>query len=90
MIICIIPQPAVCVMILVTILYGQYAVVLVLHHAVVVLEDAWYVCKFQQLVVIDCYICIYDKLQCNDPTYVGDGRVCGLDSDNDGFPDDEV
>jgi len=31
-----------------------------------------------------------DKLQCNDPTYVGDGRVCGLDSDSDGFPDDEV
>jgi len=26
-------------------------------------------------------------LQCNSPTYVGDGRVCGLDSDSDGFPD---
>ena len=22
------------------------------------------------------------------PTYVGDGRVCGLDSYNDGFPDE--
>ena len=22
------------------------------------------------------------------PTYVGDGRVCGLDSDSDGFPDE--
>ena len=26
-------------------------------------------------------------LQCNSPTYVGDGSVCGLDSDSDGFPD---
>ena len=22
------------------------------------------------------------------PTYIGDGRVCGLDSDSDGFPDE--
>ena len=22
------------------------------------------------------------------PTYAGDGRVCGLDSDSDGFPDE--
>ena len=26
-------------------------------------------------------------LQCNNLTYVGDGNVCGLDSDSDGFPD---
>ena len=26
-------------------------------------------------------------LQCNSPTYVGNGNVCGLDSDSDGFPD---
>jgi len=26
-------------------------------------------------------------LQCNNDTYVGDGNVCGLDSDSDGFPD---
>ncbi|XP_065903442.1 adhesion G protein-coupled receptor L4-like [Dysidea avara] len=25
--------------------------------------------------------------RCNSPTYVGDGNVCGLDSDSDGFPD---
>ena len=25
--------------------------------------------------------------QCNSPTYVGDGKVCGVDSDYDGFPD---
>ena len=24
------------------------------------------------------------------PTYVGDGRVCGLDSDKDGFPDESL
>ena len=26
-------------------------------------------------------------VQCNSPTFVGDGRVCGLDTDYDGFPD---
>ena len=26
-------------------------------------------------------------LQCNSPTYVGDGTVCGIDTDYDGFPD---
>jgi len=25
--------------------------------------------------------------QCNNPTYVGDGKVCGIDSDYDEFPD---
>ena len=30
---------------------------------------------------------IYVNLQCNSPTYAGDGNVCGLDSDSDGFPD---
>ena len=25
--------------------------------------------------------------QCNTPTFVGGDSVCGLDSDNDGFPD---
>ncbi|XP_065910088.1 uncharacterized protein [Dysidea avara] len=25
--------------------------------------------------------------RCNSPTYVGDGKVCGVDSDYDGFPD---
>ena len=33
-------QPVVCVMILVIMLYGQYAVVLVLHHAYAVLKVA--------------------------------------------------
>ena len=28
--------------------------------------------------------------QCNDPTFVGNGLVCGLDSDSDGFPDVEL
>ena len=28
------------------------------------------------------------QIQCNKPTYIGDGRVCGLDSDSDGFPDE--
>ena len=39
----------------------------------------------QLLIVIQCVL--YYKLQCNMPTYVGDGRVCGLDSDSDGFPE---
>ena len=26
-------------------------------------------------------------LQCNSSAYAGDGNVCGLDSDGDGFPD---
>ena len=35
-------------------------------------------------------ICISEvtfTVQCNSPTFVGDGHVCGLDSDSDGFPD---
>ena len=26
-------------------------------------------------------------MQCNSPTFAGDGTVCALDSDSDGFPD---
>ena len=29
-------------------------------------------------------------LQCNAPTFVGNGVTCGLDSDSDGFPDVEL
>ncbi|XP_065910282.1 uncharacterized protein [Dysidea avara] len=34
-----------------------------------------------------CIMCGPDRCQCNYPTYVGNGIVCGLDSDYDGFPD---
>ena len=26
-------------------------------------------------------------MQCNVPTFVGNGSLCGLDTDSDGFPD---
>ena len=26
-------------------------------------------------------------MQCNVPTFIGNGTVCGLDTDSDGFPD---
>ncbi|XP_065903440.1 uncharacterized protein [Dysidea avara] len=32
-------------------------------------------------------LCSSQSCTCNSPTYVGDGSVCGLDSDSDGFPD---
>ncbi|XP_065911114.1 adhesion G protein-coupled receptor L3-like [Dysidea avara] len=32
-------------------------------------------------------LCDSSCCACNTPTFVGDGHVCGLDSDSDGFPD---
>ena len=26
-------------------------------------------------------------MQCNSPTYAGDGNICAMDTDYDGFPD---
>ncbi|XP_065903420.1 uncharacterized protein [Dysidea avara] len=32
-------------------------------------------------------LCDSHSCMCNSPTFAGDGNVCGLDSDSDGFPD---
>lgn len=43
------------------------------------------------LLDIECGFTVFElsscSSQCNGPTYVGNGIVCGLDSDYDGFPD---
>ena len=41
-----------------------------------------------QISIVSCY----DNyiIQCNNPLFVGNGDVCGLDSDGDGFPDAEL
>ena len=33
------------------------------------------------------YMSNYAIIQCNSPTFVGNGSVCGLDSDGDKYPD---
>ena len=33
------------------------------------------------------FLNLFIFLQCNAPTFVGNGLVCGLDTDSDGFPD---
>ena len=32
-------------------------------------------------------IYLHYVMQCNVPTFVGNGSLCGLDTDTDGFPD---
>ena len=53
-----------------------------------------YICKYFTYVHTQISIVRHNDgdyiIQCNNPLFVGNGDVCGLDSDGDGFPDAEL